>query len=452
MSRIGPYLLNVAYLGLLAITAPWIVWAMVRQGKYRQGYAEKLLGQVPKRAGKRPCLWMHAVSVGEVQVLRTLVAEFAARRPDVELVISTTTKTGYDLARRRFGEQIVFYCPLDFSWAVQRAMRRIRPNMLLLAELELWPNLIWAAKKFGATVAIVNGRLSDNSFRGYQRIRPFVARVLKMVDLIAAQDETTANRFHALGANPDQIHVTGSIKYDGAETNRANQRTRSLRTLAALEDSDTVFVAGSTQDPEEKIVLATFDTLLRNHPNLKLLLIPRHPERFDEVARWIEETGLVWQRRSTLDKDPAHARPCDSAATMGPWQVLLVDTVGELGAWWGTADIGFVGGSLGSRGGQNMIEPAAYGVATSFGPNTRNFRDIVANLLNAKAAVVVRDGSELTAFVRHCLDNPDWAESLGQRARQWVQTQLGATQRTIDRLDPILRSGHWAEKKPRSAA
>ena len=445
MSRPASYLLNVAYAALLFAALPLLLWAMVRKGKYREGYAAKLLGRVPRRERDRPCFWLHAVSVGEVNVLRTLVAELAARWPDVDLVVSTTTKTGYDLARRRFADRSVFYCPLDFSWAVRTAMRRIRPKILVLAELELWPNLVRAAKESGAAVAIVNGRVSDHSYRGYRRVRPVIASVLRQIDVIAAQDETTADRFRALGARAETVHVSGSLKYDGAETDRGNERTQTLRAATGFEDRDIVFLAGSTQEPEEAIVLRTFQTLAAEQPRLKLVIVPRHPERFDEVARLLEKSSFSWHRRSTL----GHGQLQNGESAP---QLLLVDTVGELGAWWGAAQIGFVGGSLGSRGGQNMIEPAAFGVATSFGPNTRNFRDIVASLLGAEGAVVVRDGAELTTFVRRCLEEPGWAESLGRSARQFVQTQLGATKRTADLLDRLPRSPGPAQSKPRSAA
>jgi 3-deoxy-D-manno-octulosonic-acid transferase len=363
-----------------------------------------------------------------VNLLATLLKEIAARRPDWECVVSTTTMTGLALAKKKYPQLTVFYCPLDFSWAVRAAMRRIRPRVLVLAELELWPNLVRAAKEYGAQVAVVNGRLSEHSYRGYRRLRPLVCGLLSQIDVVAVQDETYAGRFRDLGAKEEAIHVTGSLKFDGAETDRNNPNTIRLGRLAGFAPGDVVFLAGSTQEPEEALALETFRTLSAQWPELRLVVVPRHPDRFEAIGRLLDQSGLVWQRRSWLEADGANPSA----------RVLLVDAVGELGAWWGTARIAFVGGSMGSRGGQNMIEPAAYGAAVSFGPNTWNFRDIVAAMLAHQAAEVVRSGDEMTAFVRRCLEEPQWAATLGQRAGALVKSQLGATHRTFELLVPLV--------------
>jgi 3-deoxy-D-manno-octulosonic-acid transferase len=422
------YFFNLAYLALIVLASPLLARRAVAHGKYRQGWLQKLFGLVPRREGDAPCLWFHAVSVGEVNLLGPLLAELARRQPRWQCVISTTTMTGLATARKKYPALTIFYCPLDFTWAVQTALRRIRPCCLVLAELELWPNLIAAAHRSGARVAVVNGRLSERSFKGYRRLRWLVEPSLKRLDLVAVQNDDYAERFLTLGAEPSNVHVTGSIKFDGAQTDRHNAATERLRQLAGIEDGDAVFLAGSTQEGEEEAALAAYRELCHEFPSLRLIVVPRHPERFDGVAGLLDRSGLGWQRRSRLEAEGAR-----SAA-----RILLVDTVGELGAWWGTASIAFVGGSLGNRGGQNMIEPAAYGAAVSFGPNTRNFRDIVEQMLSERAAVVVADKNEVTAFVRRCLVDRPFAESLGQRARKLVFSQLGATQRTYDLLCPLI--------------
>ena len=423
-----PYLLNLIYLLLIIVMLPWLLWQAVRKGKYREGYAAKFLGLVPRRASRKTCLWLHAVSVGEVNLLAPLLKLIAQERPDWECVISTTTATGMALAKKKYPRQTVFYCPLDFSWAVSAAMRRIRPDVLVLAELELWPNLIRAARQSGARVAVINGRLSEHSFHGYRRIRPLVARLLRQLDVVAAQDEAYAERFRLLGTWPERVCVTGSMKYDGAQTDRANPTTRRLAELAGFTAADIVLLAGSTQEPEEAMALDAFRKLSPQWPRLRLVLVPRHPDRFDAVAKLLDASGIPWQRRTALDGEAASGI-----------RVLLVDVVGELGAWWGTAQIAFVGGSLGSRGGQNMIEPAAYGAAVSFGPNTWNFRDIVAMMLAHEAAVVVGNGAQFTAFLRRCLEQPDYVATLGERAKMLVLSQLGATQRTFQILDTLVQ-------------
>ncbi len=424
------YLLNLCYFLLLLGASPWIAYSALFKSKYREGWAAKVLGLVPSRDHSGPCVWLHAVSVGEVNLLQSLVDRFQERHPEWTITISTTTKTGYDLACQRYSSHQVFYCPLDFSWAVSRAMRRIGPDMLLLAELELWPNLIRAAKRHGASVAVVNGRLSESSFRGYSRIRPVVRQIMRQLDLVAVQNEQYAARFLELGAARDAVHVTGSTKFDGAEQDRGNSRTAVLARLAGIEKSDLVLLAGSTQAPEEQMVLKTYLKSVSQFPSLRLILVPRHPHRFAEVARILDQSGVSWARRSELSESESTTE-----------RVLLVDAVGELGAWWGAADIGFVGGSMGSRGGQNMIEPAAYGVATCFGPNTRNFRDIVQLLTGERAAIVVNDEDQFEQFVSEYLRDTTKRNQLGSRARTVVRRQLGAVGRTFDLLEGLMCEG-----------
>ncbi len=438
MSRIVSWLLNGVYLAVLFVASPWILWAALKYGKHREGFAEKLLGRVPHRKGIRPCVWLHAVSVGEVNLLETTLSTLERKHPGVELVISTTTKTGYDLAQRKYSQHTVFYCPLDFSWAAHNALWRVRPNLLVLAELELWPNLIRTAKAHGTKVAIINGRLSDNSFRGYRRLRPIVARLLRKIDLIAAQDEQTAERFRWLGANPASVVTTGSLKFDGANTDRDNPRSNTLRRLANIRAQDTVFLVGSTQAPEEQYGIDIYQKLAVDNPNLRLILVPRHPERFAEVARLLEHSGIAWMRRSELEIRAGEGVLADTAHADTTNAAILVDTIGELSAWWGTATVGFVGGSFGTRGGQNMLEPAAYGVATCFGPNTRNFRDIVGQLLAVGGAQEVDGREALEKFVRQAIEKPDTAKQMGERARALVMSQQGATERTVALLVPLI--------------
>ena len=432
------YLLNLMYLLLLAAAAPWLVYSAVRTGKYRQGWGAKFWGRVPLRTGERRCVWLHAVSVGEVNLLKPLLTALEHDYPDLECVISTTTRAGFELARQKYAPRTVFYCPLDFSWAVGRALRRLRPDVLVLAELELWPNLLAAAKRRGTRVAVVNGRLSEKSWRGYRRIVRWVRGWLQHIDVVGVQNATYAERFRSLGLARERISITGSVKFDGAQSDRDNPSTRRLAELAGILPTDRVFLAGSTQNPEEATVLEAFQRVSADHPDLRLVLVPRHPERFDEVARMLDRAGASWDRRSLLKPRTGGESAADGESAAR--RILLVDTVGELGAWWGTAQLAFVGGSLGSRGGQNMIEPAAYGAALSFGPNTQNFRDVVAMLLAEKAATVVRNGVELEHWLRRMLDDPQFAAAQGERARTLVLAQQGATRRTLELLRPLFAS------------
>ena len=422
------YLLNLLYLLLIAAASPWLLYSALRHGKYRQGWGAKFFGRVPIRSGERRCVWLHAVSVGEVNLLKPLITAIEQRYPDWECVITTTTRTGYELARKKYAPRNVCYCPLDFTWAVSAALRRLRPDVLILAELELWPNLISAAKRRGVSVAVVNGRLSRKSWQGYSRVKRWVAAWLKQIDLFVVQNKEYAERFVDLGAPAERVRVTGSMKFDGAQSDRLNPLTQRLATLVDIQPDDVVFLAGSTQHPEEALAIETYKTLAAEHPQLRLMLVPRHPERFGEVADLLSRSGVRWQRRSEIERTGL-----DREA-----RVLLIDTVGELGGWWGTARLAFVGGSMGSRGGQNMIEPAAYGAAVSFGTETHNFRDVVGLLLGRDAATVVRNGRELTHWVRRCLTTPEFVEQQGQTARQLVFEQQGATNKTLEQLAPLF--------------
>jgi 3-deoxy-D-manno-octulosonic-acid transferase len=280
-------------------------------------------------------------------------------------------------------------------------------------------------------VAVINGRMSPRSFRRYQRLGSLVRWLFARVDLFAVQTAAYAASLMDLGAAPERVRVTGSVKFDGVETDRANPRTQQLRRLLNVEPGNVVWIAGSTQPPEEAIALDIFRRVRAEHPNLRLFLVPRQKERFDAVAKLLERSGLPFLRRSTLDPRSSVLDPRSS--------IVLVDTIGELGALWGLADLAYVGGSLdGRRGGQNMIEPAAYGAAVLFGPHVWNFRDIVARLLEAKAAIQVADAGALEVAVRRQLGDAAERQRLGTAARQFVRQQQGATERTVELIDQVV--------------
>jgi 3-deoxy-D-manno-octulosonic-acid transferase len=424
-----PYL--VAFLALL----PWVAWRKLSGGRPVAAPWTRFTGgvAVADKAPGTARIWLHGVSVGEVQLLASLAgeigsqAEAAGRR--VDCVISSSTTTGLEMAAKRFGAERAFPCPLDFTWAVDRVLDRVRPDLLVLGELELWPNLLARVRRRGIPVVVANARMSERSAAGYARIRPLVRRMLARVGLVVARSQADGDRFAALGA-PDVV-VTGSMKFDGVRGDRTAPDVARLRRLAGFTTDDVILLAGSTQDPEEQLAAEAYLALRKRHPALRLVIVPRHVERSAEVGGLLDRSGLAWQARSRLETDGA-----DPTA-----RVLLVDTTGELAWWWGTATIAFVGGSLdGKRGGQNMLEPAAYGAAVSFGPQTRNFKDEVARLLAADAAVVIADGPGLRDFVGRCLDEPAFAAGLGRRAAACVAAQRGATATTarlvLARLPP----------------
>ena len=425
-------IVDLGYLVVAVLALPWVAW---RKLSGRRPVASPWMrftgGVAPLPSATSPRIWLHGVSVGEVQLLSGLAEEIhrqaTAAGHTIDCVISSSTTTGLDVAAARLGADRTFPCPLDFSWAVRRVLDRVRPDILVLGELELWPNLLAHTHARGIPIIIVNARMSEHSFRGYRRVGLVARRMLGCTSLVISRSLSDADRFTALGA--PTVITAGSMKFDGVRGDRSDPHVLRLRRLAGIPDDAIVFLAGSTQAPEEQLVVDAFRELAAAHPRLRLVIVPRHVERMPEIAGLLEAAGMPWQQRSRLDADGP-----DPAT-----RILVVDTTGELGWWWGTATVAFVGGSLdGKRGGQNMIEPAAYGAAVTFGPHTRNFRDEVRLLLEAEAAEVVRSGTELTAFVRRCLDNGDIAAERGRRAASLVASQRGARATTaamiLDRL------------------
>jgi 3-deoxy-D-manno-octulosonic-acid transferase len=424
-------LLDLSYLAFLTALAPFLAYRRWALGKPVAGLRDKLAGRITRRHPDRPCVWFHAVSVGEVLQIQSLVGEFAARHPDHELLITTTTGTGFKVACEKFPQHTVAYWPFDFSWAVERALRSVSPRQVVLVELELWPNFLAAAKRLQIPVALINGRLSAKSFRGYRRVRPLVRSSLESLAAIGVQTSEYAERFAVLGAPARRLVITGNIKYDRAQADRRNGKTLELRRSFGIGDGEVVFIAGSTQEPEEEFALRAWEALSRDFPTLRLILVPRHKERFDDVAQLVTSRGHTLLRRS-------HSSSTSQPSALSPQPACLLDTLGELAACWGLADIAFVGGSLTQRGGQNMLEPAGYGAAVLIGPNTWNFKDIVQQLLQRNAAVVVHSADELRDTVRRLVLDAGERQRLGSVACEFVLTQQGATAKTLDLLEGTL--------------
>jgi len=430
------YLLNGIYLLLMLIASPYLIYRRLATGRYREGLRQKLWGSIPRRESAAECLWLHAVSVGEVLQIEPVVREWQQRHPDWEIAISVTTQTGMQVARKTYPGCRLFYCPLDFTWSVQNVIRRLNPSCLVLVELELWPNLIFETHRAGKPIILINGRLSQKSFTGYLRIKSFIRQLVERISVVVAQTPEYAIRFLALGAKLDHVHFAGSIKFDRLQSNRQTPAIIHLRTHFGIDPKCPLFMAGSTGDPEESIILQAWQRLREKHPDLQLLIAPRHQERFEDVAALIEEQGCVANRRSQ-----AATSELGGDATTGHKDqpvVFLLDTLGELSNCWGLADFAFVGGSLNRRGGQNMMEPAAYGSAILLGPNTWNFDDVVTGLESHRACLTVRTEDQIVASVADLLESPDTAADLGAAARQYVLSQQGATAKTITWMEATL--------------
>jgi 3-deoxy-D-manno-octulosonic-acid transferase len=414
-------MLDAAYLSALSLTLPYWLWQSARTGKYRRGWSDRFMGARPAVDPTRPRVWIHAVSLGEVVLARQLVEALSTLRPDLQLLVSTSTDSGFAVAKERIKQAETFRAPLDFSWAVERVAEHVAPSLIILTELELWPHLLLTAKDRNVPVCVANARVSERSYRGYRRLKSVLMPALDAVCWWGAQTEEYAERIRGLVTRPDRVEVTGSIKYEGALRERSDPAVSRMAEILGIGPADSVWVAGSTMAPEETIILDVYRQLRQRHTGLKLVLVPRHPERFDEVGRLLERSGLRYARRSAC-VDGRAARE----------DVVLVDSVGELASIWGLASVGFVGGSLTSaRGGQSMIEPAGYGVACCFGPSTVNFRATVEQLLRARGARVVRDGKELEQVIGGWLSDPVDAAGYGQRARGLIEQQQGGLERTI---------------------
>lgn len=424
-------LLDFAYTVALLLGIPYLLVRSLRTGRYRNHIRDKLIGPgTPLTDNSRPVAWFHGVSVGEVHLLRQVVREFRERHPDWQLVVSATTDTGLAEARKHFPDLTVVPYPFDFSWAVRRALRAVNPRLIVLAESEMWPNFLRAANRAGIPVVLINGRMSPRSARRYARVAGLARRlVFDRVTAFAMQSERYAANLRDLGIPADRVRVAGNVKYDGVAADRNSPKTRDLGRLLGLSERDLVWVAGSTHDPEERIALDVYGRLRSRFPTLRLVIVPRAPERFDEVARMIESAGHLCVRRSRL---------ADTPATPGDG-VILIDTLGELGAAWGLAAVGFTGGSLNDkRGGQSMIEPAGLGVPVLFGPHTWNFKDAVAGLLEIGGAVSVDNELQLDRELERLLADPQARARIGAAGRAFVQAQQGATRRAVDIIDEVI--------------
>ncbi|MBA2378757.1 MAG: 3-deoxy-D-manno-octulosonic acid transferase [Blastocatellia bacterium] len=417
-----------------------------RREKYASGFKQRL-GDLPQFIhDSRPVIWLHAVSVGEVNAARPLVDGIRERFPDHRVVVSTTTKTGQDLARRVFADSAdaVFYFPFDFKFSVRKALAHFDPSVILLMETEIWPRFITEANGAGARVAIVNGRLSERSYRRYAKVRNLLRGVLKLLDVALMQGSSDANRLISLGARAAGVEVIGNLKFDIAPDPTETELTRQIAGRFALTNSRPTIVAASTHDPEERWILDAYCSLAagRSAERPRLIIAPRHPERFDKVAALLrqfrDDPACEWSRYTVA------RRSSESAEQDRDADIILLDSIGELRAVYPLATIVFVGGSLVPHGGQSVLEPAAAGKAIITGPHTHNFAEVNKTFLASSALIqidparseVVAD--ELFVTISDLLEDPEKLSSLGTAASDVMTANRGSTAKTIERLTSIL--------------
>jgi len=427
------FVIDLLYVFAALAFCPIVIYRRIRHGRYRQGWGQRF-GRIDRKHPEKKCLWLHAVSVGEVNAAKTLLAEIERRFDDVEIVISTTTDTGFARAQALFGQtKTVFYFPFDFSFVIGRAFARVNPSLCLLMELEVWPNFMAVAHRRRVPVVVVNGRISDKSFSQYRKISRLTRMFFGTIELVLAQTAEYAERFRALGCPAERVVVTNSLKYDTAQVTDQVDGAQTLAEQLNL-GNDRLWVAGGTGNDEEAIVLKAYQSLIQDERfrDVRLAVVPRKPERFDEVAQLIEQMGFDLVRYSGI-KGTADRIPAGSDA------VILGDTMGDLRKFYSLAEIIFVGRTLVPMGGSDMMEAAALGKCTIFGPHTFNFKQTVEVLLAGPGAVVVEDGDALLATLQKCLADRDYAAGIARRGRQVIKDNQGATAKTVDHIAGILK-------------
>jgi 3-deoxy-D-manno-octulosonic-acid transferase len=428
------YLLySVLIVTFFLIMSPYLAWQAVRYRKY--------IGSLGQRLGYLPItfnldgeesIWIHAVSVGEVLTARAILPQLRERYPRLRVYLSTTTMTGQQIARNslQFVDG-VFYFPFDLGFVVKRTLRLVKPRLFIMMETEIWPNLLRACKRTGVRTVLVNGRISSRSYPRYRLARPFLRRVLTHVDRFCMQSDESARRIVDMGAEPDKVVVTGSLKFDsldvpGASSAADRGRNRVLRYFR-IGASRPVLIAASTLKGEEEPVFEAFQRIRARLPDTLLIIAPRKPERFDEVEQIARRGGWKVARRSELpvDAEPRH-------------DIVVLDTIGELAQLYQVATAVFVGGSLVDQGGHNILEPAVFGKAIVFGPYMQNFAEIARTFVENDAAVQIRSGRELEAALLGLLTDPVRRARLGAAARALVEANRGARGKTMAAIARVL--------------
>lgn len=425
---------SIAYTLLLFAYLPFYFIRARRQGRKlhlpeRAGFGPS--GRLVREAGppERPRIWIHAVSVGEVNLIRPLVE---ALRPDFELWISTTTETGQDLARKLYPRDPVFYFPLDWGWLCRRYLREIRPQMVLVAETEIWPNLLFQAHRDQTPVVLINGRISDRSLARYRRARRLLAPVLGLIDQFCMQSKGDKQRIVDLGAPPDRVRTVGNLKYD-YELRPDPEKSQAVERLAAIlkpDERSLLWICGSTREQEEEQLAEVFSALKRDFPSLRWLVAPRHTHRAEAITEVLASRGWRPVRRSQLN-----------SSNCAP-EIMVLDTIGELAYLYQLADLVFIGGSLVPWGGHNIIEAANFGKPITFGPYMQNFKEIADTFVQAYAAIQVSSQDELLDRSRDLLQDAAARKWLGNNARRVVRENQGALKRTLEVVRTILNQTH----------
>lgn len=415
-------------IGMLAASPYWL-YLILKKRDFRASIAQRLgLRLPPFHSAQRP-IWLHAVSVGEVLAAKALCRALRQARPDIPLLVSTVTSTGHALAHKELRDAAqILYFPLDYSFSTGRFLSKLRPALVIIMETELWPNFLKECARRYIPVLLANARISDKSVRRYRHIRRMARDMVRSLARIGAQTQADRERFLAMGAAEKQVVVTGNLKFDfpAQLIDSESELLRLIRSALALETGHPVVVVGSTRKGEETLLLDQFIRLRSEVPSAKLILAPRHPERFSEVAQILDVAGVSWLRRTELGQGGR----C-------PVDILLLDSVGELRSVYSLATIAVIAGSFLPYGGHNLLEPAALGKPIVFGPEMSNFRELARLFLQAQAARQCAPG-ELASTLAALLRNPEEGNLLGRRAAQTYRANQGATENTMRFILPYI--------------
>ncbi len=435
-----PLIFDSIYLSAAVLGSPYLLFKMCTSRRYRAGLLQRL-GMSTERVSTKPGIWVHGASVGEIITAKSIIEKIEKEFPEWETFISATTNTGFSVAEKNFSDKTVFYFPLDLSWTTNKVLCLTRPGFIILVELELWPNFLVSAYKRKIPVIIVNGRISNKSLKAY-RIISQVSKVFRdsltnEMNTYCARTELDAQRFRDLGIPGKQVFVTGTMKYDNIPIHIDDNIRKRLAGLFCIKDDDLVLIGGSTHDGEEEILISVFEKLREDYPELKLIIAPRHIERTREVFNLIEKKGFVPVLKTAVETSNYNWQDTKR-------EIILIDTVGDLGNIYSLSSFVFVGKSLVPSGGQNMMEPAGLGKPVVFGPHTFNFKEETELLLKNNAAKMVKTENELYKTIEYFIKNPDAAKKIGFKAQKVVNEKRGATKRSMEIIRNVINKSTYS--------
>ena len=433
------FIYNLLLAASIILILPWWLLNLLK-GKYRRGFWQRMgyySDEIKEGLIKQSPIWIHAVSVGEVIASTSLIKSLRKEYPDIKIILSTVTDTGQQIAKEKIKEaDYIIYFPFDFSWSVKRALNTINPIICIIMETELWPNFLREANKKAIPVAVINGRISERSFKRYRMISLFMKNVLKSVKLFSMQTEDDAKRITALGADKKNVNVSGNIKYDNEFKEIEKEKVKEIKNTLGVNNSDRIFIAGSTHPGEEGIVVKLYSNILKNYPDFRLVIAPRHIDRVGEVEEIVKKMGLNTVRKTELLKG-SRVKGQGSSNTK---PIIILDTIGELNFMYSIADIVFVGGSLIPHGGQNILEPAFYKKPVIFGKYMMNFQEIAKEMILSGGGIQVNNEEDLIREVGGLLNNKKKMIEIGEKGYQVIMKNRGALQKNLELIGEIIKS------------